>query len=319
MTGRDRLVRILAGEVPDCPPHFEIAFQLGKEFFGLDWQAVNSGHYSSEANRIEALEDFHIELQLRLIEEFDYAAVQPPNSLAGIEKTKKAVEGKALVAPHDWDGVFWMVPGDEIMQFVERMYNQPEEMHAEARRKCDAAKGRIRQQVEAGADFLILAYDFGFNAGPFISPSQFGEFVAPYLAEIVATIHDLGKPALLHSDGNISLLLDQIHGTGIDGYQSIDPQGNMDIRKVREAYPDWILMGNVNCGMLQFADEEKIRDSVRYCVMYGGVGKRYIFSTSNCIFDGMPPRSYRIMLDEYRRMIGEDRSWSSGSREPSDP
>ena len=51
--------------------------------------------------------------------------------------------------------------------------------------------------------------------------------------------------------------------------------------------------------MLQFTDEEKIRQSVRYCMQHGGVGKRYIFSTSNCIFDGMPPESYRMMLREY--------------------
>jgi uroporphyrinogen decarboxylase len=181
----------------------------------------------------------------------------------------------------------------------------------EARRKCEEAKERIEQQVEAGADFLILAYDFGFNDGPFISPEQFGEFVAPFLAEIVDAIHRLGKRALLHSDGNISLLLDQIHATGIDGYQSIDPQGNMDIREVRERYPDWTLMGNVNSGMLQFTDEERIRESVRYCMTHGGMGKRYIFSTSNCIFDGMPAESYRVMLDEYRRIIDEASNPSS--------
>ncbi len=109
----------------------------------------------------------------------------------------------------------------------------------------------------------------------------------------------LGKKALLHSDGDLNLLLDQIHATGIDGYQSIDPQGNMDIRQVREKFPDWILMGNVNSGMLQFTDREKIRQSVRYCMKHGGVGKPYIFSTSNCIFDGMPAESYRVMLQEY--------------------
>ena len=39
-TNKDRLVTILEGGVPDHPPHFEIVFQLGREFFGLDWQAV---------------------------------------------------------------------------------------------------------------------------------------------------------------------------------------------------------------------------------------------------------------------------------------
>ncbi|MEN8007695.1 MAG: uroporphyrinogen decarboxylase family protein [Candidatus Krumholzibacteriota bacterium] len=301
ISNRDRLVTILEGGVPDFPPHFEITFQLGKEFFDMDWQQVNEAPYASEAARTEALEDFHIELQLRLIEEFDYAAVQPPNSLAGIEKTKRAVGERALVAPHDWDGVFWMPGGNEIMQFVERMYLRPDEMHAEARTKCDAAKLRLAQQADAGADFFLLAYDFGFNNGPFISPTQFGEFVAPYLDEIVAAVHDTGKKALLHSDGDLNLLLDRIHATGIDGYQSVDPQGNMDIRAVRERFPDWILMGNVNSGMLQFTDEEKIRESVDYCMEHGGVGKRYVFSTSNCIFDGMPAGSYRMMLREYRK------------------
>ena len=299
-TNKQRLETILAGGVPDFPPHFEIAFQLGKEFFGLDWQLVNGADYPSAEIREAAIEDWHIELQTRLVEEFDYAAVQPPNSLAGIEKTKRALGDRALVLPHDWDGVFWMPGGDEIMEFVERLFCRPDEMHAEARAKCDAAKLRLRQQADAGADLFLLAYDFGFNKGPFISPDQFDEFVAPYLDEIVAAVHDMGKQAILHSDGDLNLLLDRIHATGIDGYQSVDPQGGMDIKAVRERFPDWILMGNVHSGMLQDTDEARIRESVDTCMRHGGVGKRYIFSTSNCIYDGMPPESYRAMLRAYR-------------------
>jgi uroporphyrinogen decarboxylase len=65
------------------------------------------------------------------------------------------------------------------------------------------------------------------------------------------------------------------------------------------------LMGNVACSMLQDINEEKIRESVQYCMTHGGIGKPYIFSTSNCIFEGMPPESYRIMLDEYHRMAAD--------------
>ena len=60
-------------------------------------------------------------------------------------------------------------------------------------------------------------------------------------------------------------------------------------------------MGNVNCSMLQYANEPQIRESVRYCLTHGGIGKPYIFSTSKCIYPGMPMESYRIMLDEYAR------------------
>jgi uroporphyrinogen decarboxylase len=79
----------------------------------------------------------------------------------------------------------------------------------------------------------------------------------------------------------------------------------MDIKQVRELYPDWILMGNVACNLLQDPDKEKIRGAVRYCMTHGGVGKPYIFSTSNCIYNGMPPESYKIMLEEYNRILNE--------------
>ena len=112
----------------------------------------------------------------------------------------------------------------------------------------------------------------------------------------------MDRKIILHSDGCITQILDQLHGAGLDGYQSVDPQGNMDIREVRALYPDWILMGNVACNVLQDTDEEKIRASVQYCMQHGGMGHPYIFSTSNCIFSGMPAESYRIMLDEYREL-----------------
>ena len=302
LTNKERFQQLLNGEIPDHPPHFEIVFQLARDFFDMDWHAVNDAVYGSESQRIAALEDFHIELQLRLVDTFDYAAVQPPNSLEGIRKTRKAIGDRALIMPHDWDGVFWMPSGDEMMNFTQMLFYHPEELHAKARQKCAEAIERIRRQFDAGADLILLAYDFGYNQGPFISPDQFQEFVTPYLTEIVGSIHDMGKQAILHSDGNINALLDQIYHTGIDGYQSVDPQGHMDIREVRRRFPDWLLMGNVNSGLLQFTDEAKIRKSVRYCMTHGGMGKRYIFSTSNCIFDGMPRESYEIMLAEYRSL-----------------
>lgn len=304
-SNKERLDLILQGKIPDKPPHFELVFQIAKEMFGMDVEAIKLRQHPSQAEKEEALLSYHIELQLRLIEEFDYAAVQPDYGLKGITELKKAVGNKALVAPHDWDGVFWMPAGKDMINFAVMLYEQPYELHEEAKRKCESAKERLAQMNDAGADFFILAHDFGFNEGPFISPRHFREFVTPYLTEIVGFIHDMRKTAILHSDGNLNEILDQIHSTGVDGYHSVDPQGHMDIKAVREQYPDWILMGNVKSSMLQSADEAKIHESVQYCMKYGGVGGRYIFSTSNCVFAGMPPESYLIMLDEYHKILGE--------------
>jgi uroporphyrinogen decarboxylase len=76
----------------------------------------------------------------------------------------------------------------------------------------------------------------------------------------------------------------------------------MDIAEVRKKYPHLVLMGNVQCSYLQDADEELIRNSVRYAMNSAKLGGRYIFSSSNCIFAGMPLLSYEIMLDEYNKL-----------------
>jgi len=278
-----------------------LVFQIAKEAMGIDLDAIRQSFSGTETSRNELLQKKEIEVQHRLIGEYDWAAA-PCYDPALTPLYQKEFGDKALIVGFDWGGVFWMPTGDNLMGFVERLYEDPEGLHAEARQKCEAAKQRLSRYADNGADFFVLAYDFGFNDAPFVSPDQFREFIAPYLAEVVQQAHALGKKALLHSDGCLTRILDQIHGAGLDGYQSVDPQGHMDIQEVRRLYPDWILMGNVACNMLQDTNEAKIRESVRYCMTHGGIGMPYIFSTSNCIFNGMPPESYRIMLDEYKRL-----------------
>lgn len=308
MTNKHRLQTLLDGGTPDQVPHFELDFYLEKELFGLDMNNVLRKSYSSMTKRNDAILKSHIEIMHRLVDELGYASVYFNWNLPvelGITEVKKALGDKALIRTHEWYGVYWMPSGADFMPFISMMYERPDELHINARIKCDVAKAKLKRYADAGTDFFLLAYDFGFNKGPFIGPDEFAEFVTPYLAELVQYIHDLGLKAILHSDGDINLLLDEIYSTGVDGLQSVDPQGNMDIKNVRERFPDWLLMGNVNCAMLQEVEEAKIRESVQYCMKHGGVSKRYIFSTSNCIYPGMPPESYRIMLDEYHRILKE--------------
>ncbi len=293
MTGKEKLEEILKGRIPDSPPHWELVFQIEKAMFGMDRDAVASTD----------LPHFQLDVYNRLIDEYDWAAVSGGYDPVEIERTKTALGHKALVPAYEGDGVFWMPTGENMMDFAVRLYEHRTALHEEAREKCDNAKRFFRQAADAGADFFVLTYDFGYNDAPFVSPQHFADIVTPYLTEIVQSIHDLGKKVILHSDGCLNLILDQLYSTGLDGYQSVDPQGNMDIKKVRALYPDWILMGNVACNMLQDVNEKRIRESVRYCMTHGGAGRPYIFSTSNCIYEGMPAESYKIMFDEYRRIM----------------
>jgi uroporphyrinogen decarboxylase len=303
MNGKVQLQTLLDGGIPDVPPTWELVFQIQESFFGMPARrTVEDAVHGSEADRTRALWEYDFEIYERCVDELGWAVIPGSYNPEELAFRKEKIGSRALVVGYEGQGVFWMPSGEDMVDFAVRLYEHPDDIQAEARRKCDQARDVFQRHVDAGADFLLGAWDFGFNTQPFVSPAKFAEIVAPYMTELVDTAHALGRKLIMHSDGCLTAILDQIHGTGIDGYQSVDPQGFMDIKQVREQYPDWLLMGNVECSMLQDANEAKIRESVRYCMQHGGIGKPYIFSTSNCIFDGMPVESYRIMLDEYHRL-----------------
>ena len=65
-------------------------------------------------------------------------------------------------------------------------------------------------------------------------------------------------------------------------------------------------LGNVQCSLLDSGSEEEIKESARYALQHGMPGGGYIFSTSNCVYTGMPLAKYELMLDVWRE-AGNDR------------
>ena len=309
MTDKQRAWAAIHNQQPDKVPHFELVFQIPEQAFGMSWPTAEEARAASPAERAKLFDRF-IEINERIIDRYHWGAIAVPTELTGfygiprpIEEAKRRLGDKTLI--YDWNGqgTFWLMDGQGMMDFSIRLFERPEDVHREARAKCEASKALAREQVDQGVDFICINSDYAFNRGPFISPKMFAEFVTPYLHEIVDEIHRLGVKAMLHSDGDLSRVLDQLVSTGLDGYQSVDPQGGMDIKQVKADYGDRLfLMGNVQSAMLQDTDEDKIRQSVRYAMEHGKPGGGFILSTSNCIFNGMPLESYHVMLDEYEKL-----------------
>jgi uroporphyrinogen decarboxylase len=308
MNGRERLTAVFSGQIPDKVPHMELVFQLEEEAFQTKWPTHEQMAVASPKER-ERLLHHYLDVWERIIETYDWAGIPLPTNLHGyyegalIPLGRERFGKRVMIYDYNGQGTFWLMPGTEMMEFAVKLFERPQELHAEARQKCDESIALARQQVDQGVDFICINSDYGYNRGPFISPEMFAEVVTPYLTKIVAAIHELGVKAVLHSDGDLRLILEQLVSTGLDGYQSIDPQGSMDIAEVKRQYgQQLVLMGNVQTSLLQEVDDLRIRESVRYAMTHGKPGGRYIFSTSNCIFKGMPLESYHIMLDEYEKL-----------------
>jgi uroporphyrinogen decarboxylase len=178
------------------------------------------------------------------------------------------------------------------------MVDEPDKLKAEAQAKVDAALGRAERQMKRGGlDRYALCTDYCFNTGPFLRPSGFAEFIAPYLAQLIRGYRDLGFYTIKHTDGNIMPIIDQLVECHPHALHSLDPQGGVDIAEVKQRYGDRVcLIGNVNCGLLDTGTDAEVIESARYALAHGSPGGGYIFSTSNCVYPGMRLERYELML-----------------------
>jgi uroporphyrinogen decarboxylase len=195
------------------------------------------------------------------------------------------------------DDTYGVPNGNDMMEFTEWLYTNPEEAKAKAQRNVDRVLARgERLAKHGGLDGFALCSDYCFNTAPFLSPAMFSELVTPYLAQLCAGYRAQGFHTIKHSDGNIMPIIDQMVEAGPDAIHSLDPQGHVDIAEVKRDYGDRVcLIGNVNCGLLTSGTDEEVVESVRYCLRHGMPGGGYIFSTSNCAFTGLPLERYELM------------------------
>jgi uroporphyrinogen decarboxylase len=201
------------------------------------------------------------------------------------------------------DATMSVPSGDQMLDVATRLAEEPEQLKAEYKAAVDeklAVAERLKRH--GGLDGFALCADYCFNSGPFLSPAMFSEFVTPFLARLTRGYRDLGFYTIKHTDGNILPILDQLAQTQPHALHSLDPQGGVDIADVKRRYGKQLcLIGNVNCGLIDTGTLEEVAASVRYCLRQGMPGGGYIFSTSNCIYTGMPLERYDALLDIWRR------------------
>jgi uroporphyrinogen decarboxylase len=299
MNGRERFLKTLRFEEPDRPPHFEAMFELEREAFGL--QFPNRNDWATDRERKIAT---CMEIYQRLVERYRWDALAvywPWGDAAGVAAAKQTF-GDRIAIGGMVGGCVWCI--DQITdweEFAVWLAEDRAKIHAWAEARCRAGLELIDRFAAAGADFIFLPHDVAHNGGPFCKPADFAEITAPYLARLVARVKERGAKAIVHSDGNLLPILDQMLLGQPHVLHSLDPMAGMDIAAIKKlTYGKVALMGNVQCNYLQDGPPAKIRESALYCLRHGAPGGGYIFSTSNTIFPGMPLENYEYMLGVFR-------------------
>ena len=85
-----------------------------------------------------------------------------------------------------------------------------------------------------GIDAFGLADDWGGSTGLLMSPAHLRRFFIKPFAEIVHGMKKLGLPVMMHNDGNLWEVMDDLVASGINGFHPVERAATMDLGKDQE-------------------------------------------------------------------------------------
>ncbi|MDD4689356.1 MAG: uroporphyrinogen decarboxylase family protein [Eubacteriales bacterium] len=307
MTERERFIKALKREpITGHVPTFELVFFLTMEVLGR----VHPTHrqYSQWNQMTHTEKELHLKdmasIYIDIAKKYHHSAIFVHPNPGDIENTVRLLEiiremtGDEYFIMMHGDSTFEIPNGNDIMDLSIRMYEDPDSMNDESKRRTESNLDKAFKIKERGGllDGFALCSDYCFNTNPFFSPDIFADLIAPYLKQVIKGYRDMGYYSIKHTDGNIMPILDQLVDCEPDALHSIDPQGGVSLAEVKNLVGDRVtLCGNVNCGLLQTGTDEECIADVRRSLKEGMNGYGYIFCTSNCVYTGLPLERYEMM------------------------
>lgn len=200
------------------------------------------------------------------------------------------------------EGFFWF-PRTlfGIENHLYAFYDYPALMHEMNRRLCEYNK----QAVEIICDtltpeFMTFAEDMSYNHGPMISRELYDEFMAPYYRELVPLVKQAGTKALIDTDGDVEPLIPWFKEVGIEGVLPLERQAGVDVNRIRETYPEWIMVGGYDKTIMRLGEAAMRKEFERLLpAMRGG---KYIPGVDHQTPPDVSLENYRIfvkLLKEY--------------------
>lgn len=180
---------------------------------------------------------------------------------------------------------------------------EPELFHAIMRMATDYNIAAGLHLLEAGADAVIISEDMGYNSGTFLSPENMRIFILPYIREMTRAFKAHGAKIMLHCDGNMNGILDDLAHSGIDAWQPLERKGKNDLGYVKRTYGDILTpIGNVDSSItLPFGTREDVVNQTLECMRVAGPGGGYILGSDHSLHDGIPVENIYAMVETVKK------------------
>ncbi len=193
-------------------------------------------------------------------------------------------------------GVWWLMGLESFCAAIKR----DPDLVARMYEKVGATQYRI---LDIATDFdcvggVRFADDLAYAEGLMVSPAHLRKHFFPWLRACVELVHRKGKVFIEHTDGDVSLVLEDIIAAGVDGLHPIEPKA-MDIVELKRTIGHRIaLCGNIDLGYtLTRGTPEEVEAEVKERIRVVGPGGGYVLGSSNSIPEYVPLENFNAMRE----------------------
>ncbi|HTS19542.1 MAG TPA: uroporphyrinogen decarboxylase family protein [Verrucomicrobiae bacterium] len=155
---------------------------------------------------------------------------------------------------------------------------------------------------------FILHDDLTMTGGPIFAPDWYRRHIFVHYPAICAPLRQQGIPIIFTSDGNCSEFVDDIFAAGADG---LNFEYLVGLERLVRAYPDKILIGNINSATIANGPIDAIEREVRQCLEIGSCGRRFVVNVGGGLTHNAPIEHLEAYLASRKQLCRTVRQRSS--------
>ena len=181
--------------------------------------------------------------------------------------------------------------------FFLSLIDDPDVPEALMRRYAEWTAELVPVLNEIGFDIIHTADDVAGKNGPLLSPEMFRERFWPHVRKVGDALEGTDLHWCYHSDGDLSMILDDMLDLGIDMLNPVEPTC-MDIVALKERFQGHsVLSGNVDVHWLSKGTPERIEGIVKDLLRTVAPGGGFMLSSGNSVARYTTVENVKAMCD----------------------
>lgn len=334
MTSRERVMAVLAGEIPDMVPVLPVvdgyhaprvinrandecfldggclaeALLAAMDRYGYDGSLAEMGLGSSpnvlgcpmevEGHDVPLVVDTVVDSR----EDIHSLPLPDPWSEGKMEPVERMVAsagGDKVILGSVRSPFEYAATVRGLIGFMTDFYRDPGFVHELIAATRAATLTTARALIEAGVDALVIKDSFASSS--MISPEHYREFAFPSEADVIGELRD-EIPVILHICRNSMPILPEMARTGAAALELDSP---VSLREAREAVgKKLIIKGNIDAAtVIEKGSVEDVEQAVREAMAAARAGGGFILSTGDSIPLNAPEENITALV-EYGRKYG---------------